>query len=70
MDELEKNIMEFGDSINQNWVKEIQGAEKENRGIDLSNMMGLYSTEVKKMMQCIREFKQRMAKQKKGGFFK
>lgn len=57
--------MEVIDTINQNWVNEIKAADSENRGIDLTEIMGKYSKSLTQLDQHFREAEQRLKPTKK-----
>jgi len=69
MQELKKNVHDVINNVNQYWVEELKSAEKEKRGVDLSDMFGKYSENVKKLEQHFRDFEARTPTQKKGRFF-
>ena len=68
MYELKKNVMQIINVVNQGWVEELKAAEKEGRGIDLSEMMGKFSDNLIKLDQHFLEVNERLKKNKKGWF--
>ena len=64
--ELRKNTIEVVNRINQNWVDEITSAEKDERGIDLSQMFGKFSDQITKLEQHFRDAEVRVKQPKKG----
>ena len=69
MDELKKNVLEVIDKINGDWVDALKSAEKEGTGIDLTDMMGKFSKNIKDLDQHFRDAIMRIFKKKKGGWF-
>ena len=59
MQEMKKNVHDIINKINQDWVSELKEAEKENRGVDLSEMFGKFSENVKRLEQHFRDFESR-----------
>jgi hypothetical protein len=67
--ELRKNTIEVVNRINQNWVDELKSADKEGRGIDLTEMFGKFSDQMTKLEQHFRDAETRIKNPKKGRFF-
>ena len=65
MDELKARTMEVINQVNQNWVDKLKEAEEKGEGLDLSNMMGLYSKEILRLYIFFRESEQRNKSKKK-----
>lgn len=65
MQELEKQIIDVMDSVNQSWVEALKDAYSEGKKVSSTEMMGKYSENVKKMIQALREFRERTKKTKK-----
>jgi len=64
--ELRKNTIDVVNRINQNWVDEIKSAEKDDRGLDLSDMFGKFSDQMTKLEQHFRDADIRVKQPKKG----
>ena len=60
--------MDIVNNVNQNWVTEIKEATKKDEDLDVTNVMGKYSEELKKVEVAFREFQERNTKNKKGLF--
>jgi hypothetical protein len=67
MDTLKQNVMDIVNQVNQDWVNELKEAEKNNSGVDLSEMMGKFSANIKQLDRVFIEAKARLTK-KKGMF--
>jgi hypothetical protein len=68
MNKLKNEITDVINSVNQNWVNEIKEAQKKNEGIDVTNVMGKYSEELKKVEKAFIEFQERSKNNKRGIF--
>ena len=68
MEILKNKVLETIDKINQSWVNEIKEAEKNKKGLDITNVMSTYSKNLKELDFHFMECNQR--KKKKGLFFK
>ncbi len=68
MDELKRKTMEVIDSINNEWVSMLKDAEDKGKGIDLAEMMGKYSNQLKKLDSYFQEAMERNKRKKKGIF--
>ena len=66
MNELKKQTMDVINQINQDWVESLKDAEREGKGIDLSEMMGKFSENIKKLDQHFRDANERIKPKKKG----
>lgn len=66
MEELKSNVMKVIDTINQDWVSAIKDAEKNNEGIDLSQMMGKFSHNIVNLDKFFLDAKERVPNKKKG----
>ena len=60
MEELEKNMVTFMNELNQLWVKECKDAQKEERFMDTTNVMGGYSDIVNKVKDSFGDAKVRL----------
>ncbi len=68
MQELKNRVYEVINDLNQNWVKELKDAEKENRGIDITEMFGKFSENMKILEKHFRDAEMRITVKKKGLF--
>jgi len=73
MEELKKQVMSLVDNVNQDWVNMLKDAEEKGEGVDLSTMMGKFSTRMKELDEHFRNANARFSvtqgKIKKGGWF-
>lgn len=68
MDELEKDMNILMDEINQNWVKAVNEAIKNDKDLDMSEMFGKYSGVILKKEKAFQDAKIRLQKGGKKGF--
>ena len=64
---LKEKVMEIINNVNQNWVKAVKEENKEEKNISYTDMMGMFSEEMKSLNQHFIDFEER---KKKKGFFK
>lgn len=67
MKELKTKVIEVIDKINNDWVEALKLGEEEDEGIDLTQMFGKFSNNMKELDQYFREAEERQ-KKKKGIF--
>ena len=68
MEELEKQINGIMNQLNQSWIGALKEAEKNNKGIDLSEVMQRYSDLIQKKDSAFQDARIRVKTKK--GFFK
>jgi hypothetical protein len=57
--------MEVIDGINDDWVKTLKEAEEKGTGVDLSEMMGKFSNNIRRLDQYFSEARERVGSGKK-----
>ena len=65
MEELKRKTMDVVDRVNQDWVEELQEAQKEGRWPDLTGLMGKFSNNIKNLDTYFREAEERIRGKKK-----
>lgn len=65
MQELKKEVIESLNKVNQAWVEAVKKAEKENDGLDLTEINGKYSKVMSELMIKFDEFAVRNKKNSK-----
>jgi len=68
MQKLKQDVIEATDQINQSWVEAIKKAEKEDVGLDLTDVISKFSKIQTELMIKLNQAEERMKKNK--GFFK
>jgi hypothetical protein len=63
---LKKQTMQIIENVTQDWVNCLKKAEKENEGIDLSEMQGKLMTQLKELDIKFLEANERLKKNRKG----
>ena len=68
MHELKKQCLDVANKINQNWVLALQEARKTNSPIDVTSIMGQFSSNITLLDQHFRDAEVRVYGKKKGLF--
>jgi len=69
MDELQKKILIILTKVNKSWEDKIKEAQDNETELELLGMNSEFSTRMEELNLAFTEFKERMAKKKKGGFW-
>lgn len=65
METLEKEIVALFREEHQDWVRHIKEAEEQSEGVDI-NLGGNFAERLEKLLQSLRNFRERNKKKKKG----